>query len=133
MFTKKYQKYGIWDCEGAIPFWVSTDNADGSFIQPINHSEVIQIPTKRLDSFINEPIKLLKIEAEGGEPEVIYGCEQLLRRISFISVDLGRERGINQEHTIVEVTNFLLKHDFALLKFIAPSGRFTALFKNNLT
>ena len=41
----------------------------------------------RLDKLINERVRLLKVDAEGAEIEVIYGAENLLFQIDFIVID----------------------------------------------
>jgi len=74
---------------------------------------------------------LLKLEAEGGEPEVLMGCIEILQNIDYISADLGFERGVSEENTFPEVINFLLYNGFNVVKAIAPSGRNTVLFKNS--
>ena len=83
-----------------------------------------------MDSFFDKTkkIKLLKLEAEGAEPEALAGCEKLLKNIEYISADLGFERGANEESTIEDVTNFLLSRNFRLVKFELP--RVVALFVN---
>jgi FkbM family methyltransferase len=122
---------GLWDSDGSIPFYVSIENSDGSFIEPPVYTEVRKIKIARLDSLITQRIRFLKVEAEGGEPEVIRGCERILSNIEWISVDVGFERGVGKESTLVDVTNYLLGKNFSLENFIAPSGRWTALFRNN--
>ena len=47
-----------------------------------------------------EKIKLLKLQAEGAEPEVSKGSLNSLKNIKFITADLGPERGLNQESTL---------------------------------
>lgn len=121
---------GLWDGDGSLNFHVSSENADSSFITPLTFSEVIEVPTRRLDNIILDPIKFLKVEAEGAEPEVLRGCQKILPRIQWISVDVGFERGINQENTVAEVCNFLFAQGFKLEKFFSPTGRWTALFQN---
>lgn len=100
------------------------------FIEPktFSHTELLEV--NRLDVIIKSKIKLFKVEAEGCEPEVLEGAINLLSNIQYISVDVGFERGIKEENTFVEVNNFLYSHSFKLEKFISPSGRWTALFKN---
>ena len=36
-------------------------------------------------------IKLLKLEAEGAELQVLYGCKNILNKIEYISADIGFE------------------------------------------
>ena len=119
---------GLWKEDGELDFYVSSAGADSSFIQPFAFTTVTKIQTKRLDSIFRGPIKLLKIEAEGAEPEVLWGAEGLLAKIEYISADLGFERGVAQESTLVPVTNFLMERNFELLEVGYP--RIVALFRN---
>ena len=73
-------------------------------------------------------IKLLKIEAEGAEPEVLIGAEQTIKLCEYISVDAGPERGIEQKTTIKEVKQFLLSRNFTLIQ--KSFDRVVLLFKN---
>jgi FkbM family methyltransferase len=107
---------GLWDRDGTLDFYVSSQMADSSLIEPPEYDEKIQVPTRRLDSLLaGRRIKLLKLEAEGAEPEAIRGCEGLLGDIEYISADLGFERGIQQTSTLGEVTNFLLARGFEIV------------------
>jgi FkbM family methyltransferase len=120
---------GLWDSDGSLDFFVSSQMADSSLIEPPTYDEIIKVPTKRLDSLLpNQRIKLLKLEAEGAEPEAIYGAEGLLDRIEYVSADLGFERGVGQTSTLGAVTNFLLAHGFE----IVANGRkrLTVLYRN---
>ena len=118
---------GLWNENNNLDFYVSSHNADSSFFKPMTYTKKITISAKRLDSFFDKNIRLLKIEAEGAEPEVLVGCKKLLTKIDYISADLGFERGVLRENTLVKVTNFLLKHNFELLDFNSP--RICALYK----
>lgn len=122
--------YGLWNKNESLEFFVSSSNADSSFIKPKTYNDVIKIKGRRLDSFFDKTkkIKLLKLEAEGAEPEALVGCEKLLKNIEYISADLGFERGIREESTIEDVTNFLLSRNFRLVQFKLP--RVVALFVN---
>ena len=118
---------GLWNEDSSLEFYVSSHNADSSFITPSSYTETLSVTTKRLDSFLDQNIKLLKIEAEGAEPEVLMGCERILKNIDYISADLGFERGPLQESTLAPVTNFLLKNGFELIDFSSP--RIVVLYK----
>ncbi len=121
---------GLWDSDGELDFFVSSQMADSSFIEPPTYEKIIKVQTRRLDSlFTNRKIKLLKLEAEGAEPEVLYGCEKILDRIEYISADLGFERGVDQTSTLAAVTNYLLPNGFEMVKI--QQGRLTALFRNS--
>ena len=107
---------GLWDRNGELDFYVSSQMADSSLIQPPTYDEVIKVPTQRLDTLLpDRRIKLLKLEAEGAEPEAVAGCEGLLDNIEYISADLGFERGRDQTSTLAEVTNFLLRRGFEIV------------------
>ncbi len=91
--------------------------------------EHVKVDTNTLDNYeINESIKLLKIEAEGHEPEVLLGSLKTLKKVNYISVDFGAERGVDQDYTIVEVNNILYDNDFKLVNF--SDYRFIGLYKN---
>lgn len=112
-----YQSYnfGLWNKNRKIAFYDAFRGADSSFIKPNKDAKRIFIQARRLDSFINFKIKILKIEGEGAEPEIIYGCKEILNNIHYISADIGPERGFAQENTIAPVVNFLLKNNFVVV------------------
>ena len=66
---------------------------------------------------LEKKIKLLKLEAEGAEIEVILGAKNILKNIEYISADLGYERGKLEKSTLIPVTNFLLKNNYELVDF----------------
>ena len=120
---------GCWNNNDIIDFFVSSESADSSFIHPPSHVEKVEkIEVKRIDSFISKEIKLLKIDAEGGEYEVIQGCEGILNLISYISVDVGFERGKESQSTFVEVNQFLQRNNFELIAI--EKTRLITLYKN---
>jgi FkbM family methyltransferase len=122
---------GLWKEEVKKAFYVSSDGADSSLIAPAYFNEKISMQCKRLDqlNFNTSKIKLLKLEAEGAEPEVLMGAENVLRHIEYISADLGPERGSKNEETYHPVTDLLYEANFSLIK-INPE-RPTLLFRNN--
>ena len=94
-----------------------------------DHDSLI-VETKKLDDVSELPsteIKLIKIEAEGAEPEVLAGMPQTLKRTRFVAVDMGPERGIMQANTVVECSNFLNQTGFTMRAF--SHERCTALFE----
>lgn len=119
---------GLWHENGELKFYVAVRGANSSFIEPPEYESVTHVPTARLDSLVHEPIKLLKVEAEGAEPEVLQGCEGILHQIHYISADVSFERGLNQDSTIAPVTNFLLAHNFELV--CVGKRRRVALYRN---
>jgi FkbM family methyltransferase len=94
---------------GIYPFYVSTKNADSSFIEPKNFTDIIEVQSLRGDEFIlaNKiaSITLIKMDAEGFEPEIIAGFGDQIVNIEFFAIDVGPER-YGQE-TSIEIKNTL--------------------------
>ena len=113
-------------------FYVNHLDADSSFIEPSEYSEIEEIKTTTLDKFISEndikSIKLLKLEAEGFEPEILLGSKKSLPKIQYIAIDGGYERGINKDETFSEQTNILMRNGFKMIAVNFNWGR--ALFEN---
>ncbi len=95
-------------------FYISSEDADSSLIQPKIYAEKIVIETIRLDSWMKTKefptIDFLKIEAEGAEMEVLEGLGSQIKNTKKVSVDGGRER--YGEATADEVNQFLRLHGF---------------------
>ena len=109
-------------------FYVNDETGDSS-LEEFKSKFSIDINTKELDSFKYEKIKLLKIDAEGHELEVLLGAKSTLPNIEFIAVDMGPEKGKVNENTVSSVINFLISQDFNLVNF--RETRTTGLFKNS--
>jgi len=106
------------------------DNLGGnSSLVDFGAKESVLISTVELDKIeLPEKIKLLKIDAEGFEPEVLKGCLNTLSSIKYISVDYGHERGKEENSTITEVNKFLYNKNFELVKF--SEYRLIGLYEN---
>ena len=108
--------------------YIDSDGANTSLVD-FGSNNNYEVETITLDSLKLKNIKLLKIDAEGYEPEVLEGAKNTLKEIAYISVDYGNERGVEEKSTMVEVTNLLYLNNF---KLIADSNiRKVGLFKNN--
>ena len=118
----------LWKNNETKTFYVSSQSADSSIIKPRNIEKKIKVKAMRLDNFIDKKIKLLKLESEGAELEILIGAGDKLKLIEFISADLGYERGIKQESTFIPVTNYLYNRGFSLVE--VNHKRCVALFKN---
>ncbi len=119
---------GLWNEVGELEFFVSSQGADSSLIEPVSFDTRIKVPVDKLKAYVNSKVKLLKLEAEGAEPEILEGLGENLQLIEYISADLGYERGISCESTLVPVTNHLLERGFELVN--VSHGRICALYKN---
>lgn len=112
-----------------VLFYASSREADSSIYEPVSFTESSFVQAVRLDEFLasNIKIKILKVDAEGAEIEVLRGAEKILNQIEYIAIDLGFEKGINQETTAPQVINFLLANNFYVLNF---TRRNCFLFQN---
>ena len=81
---------------------------------------------KKFGDFKN--IKILKIEAEGGEPEILEGALKTLPKVEYITADLGYERGYKNEQTFTAFTNILMPKGFEMIDVF--QDRLTVIFKN---
>lgn len=93
---------------GLGSFYVSTASADSSLIEPKNFTEILNISVVRGDEFMNAEsvyyVSLLKMDAEGFEPEVLNGFGDKLNVIDFFAIDVGPERkGQTTDELVSEV------------------------------
>jgi FkbM family methyltransferase len=122
----------LWHEETELKFFSKNRSADSSIFETDGYDKVIIVPTLRLDDLLDryglDQIKLFKLEAEGAEPEILLGATRALPHIEFISADLGPERGLAQESTVIPVCNHLFKSGFELVSLYHK--RQVYLFRN---
>jgi len=99
---------------GEEDFYLKTDSADSSLHKPNGVSIKIKTKIVTLDSFFNnlelqQPV-LLKMDAEGHEPEVLRGGVVTLKHINWVSIDAGLERF--GKSTSTEVARILIEQGF---------------------
>lgn len=98
------------DVSGEVPFYFAADTADSSAVVPERFTHVKMVPSMRLADFIAEQsichdrVKLVKIEAEGYEPEVLRGLLPEVRP-HWLSVNCDPER--KGESPLEEVVDLL--------------------------
>ena len=126
--TGKVYNIGLWNKNTHKDFYVSSQGADSSLVRPVWFDEVVKVKVEQLERYISSPVKCLKLEAEGGEPEILEGLGKKLEKIEFITADLGFERGIYSDSTLAPVTNYLLSRGFELVD--VSHSRVCALFVN---
>tara|TARA_Y100000389_G_scaffold191680_1_gene218237 strand:+ start:535 stop:1413 length:879 start_codon:yes stop_codon:yes gene_type:complete len=118
------------DKNGESKLFLDSQGGDSSIIF-FGNENFERVKTITLDSLgIEKPIKLFKLEAEGYEPEVLAGSKKTLKKIHYVSVDFGAERGLNSESTIVDVNKFLTNNKFELISF--SKYRMVGLYRNKL-
>jgi len=102
------------DRDGQGTFWLMPETADSSLHKPSRNPVEFKVQTRTLDevfSLINFPRPaLLKMDAEGHEPEVLEGGRKTLERVDFITIDGGLERSGNS--TSSEVARILHETGF---------------------
>lgn len=88
----------LWDQRGMFRLKRSSKGFESSLIN-IDHGELIgkyMVKTERFDIWAKkrgiDKIDFLKVEAEGGEPEVIKGARGILSEVNKVAVDCGAER-----------------------------------------
>lgn len=110
---------GLWSEEAQLPFYLATDSADSSVIEPVKYERAVTVQLVTLDAALRDVsrIRFLKIEAEGAEPEVIAGAREVLSRTDYVAADLGPERGRMRASTLVPVVNTLTQCGFCLVEY----------------
>lgn len=124
----------LWSHVSEVEFFNSNDTGDSSIFKPHESVRPIKIQSTTLDKELTElgisQIALIKLEAEGAEPEILLGATETLKVTKFITADLGPERGIAQERTFTEVYAILKENGYDLIGK-NPGERECYLFKNN--
>lgn len=126
----------VWSEVGRRDFFPCNDSGDSSLIQQDTTVAPISVEVTTIDELLRvsqlinptEQIKLVKLEAEGAEPEVLRGMEKNLYRVEFVSVDVGAERGLSKENTLIGVLDVMTANGFEPIKFGLP--RAVLLFRN---
>lgn len=130
----KHYNLGLSNKIGISTLYVNEKDADSSLCENSCYTHKLDVKTTTLSEFVRkeriEKIKLFKLEAEGFEPEILEGAEEILQKIEFIAIDGGYERGKNQEETFSKLCNILISKKFTLKYINFIWGR--ALLRNSL-
>lgn len=122
-----HSNYALADKNSVEKFYVNEREADSSIIKPPRFDRIVEVKTTTLSDYIRdnkiENVKLLKLEAEGFEPEIIQGALNCIHLFEYVAVDGGNERGIDNEETLSAITNILIKHNFIMLSISFRYGR----------
>lgn len=121
---------------GRASFTLATSTGDSSLEE--QSGPRISVAVEKLDEvvariFPTGKLALLKIEAEGFEPEVLAGATETLKRTKLVTVDAGEER--LGESTAPSCVNLLLESGFQLRRVFLRRGIFlfsSALFDGAL-
>ncbi len=129
VISGKAHNLALWnEPNEGLTFYLKSAKADSSLLPVDNPTDKIQVPAERLDNVIERrPYKLLKLEAEGVEPEILEGASGVLDCFEYIAADVGFERGKEGGSTLPQVCNFLADHGFEIVGF--NGRRYTVLFR----
>ena len=121
---------GLSDRPGELMFYLSSNEGDSSFIKPQSYTHTISSEVTTLDIFKKKEnlksCKLLKLEAEGYEPEILDGAISFLTICDYVAVDGGPER--YGQPTFQAGDNQLNESGFKLIDRFKSKHR--ALYKN---
>ena len=114
-------------------FFSKENTGDSSLIEMKNFTKknTIEVKTlKFLDKYFTK-IKLLKIDAEGAEPEVLINLNKINVKIEYISVDTGHERGIRKLNTQKRCYIILKNNNYEKISTFNDGIRIVDLYKKN--
>lgn len=121
--------YALYSENTLKTFYLNGELADSSLEKSKESLDSIEVECIRLDSYFdnNENIKLLKLEAEGSELDVLHGAKKILKNINYITADLGFELESNTKNNLIEVNELLINNGFELIR---SHKRWVFLYKN---
>jgi FkbM family methyltransferase len=123
----------LWKEETFLNFYTDNGAGDSSFLPRDTSVNSHRIKASTLDLVARtlglQQIDVIKLEAEGAEPEVVLGGLDTLKITRFITADLGPERGPKQESTAYEVSKVLESEGFRVIA-TSRSPRHIHLFVN---
>ena len=130
LLEKEAHQIALWsDDTNALTFYLKPAKGDSSVLPIKGAIDEIKVPSARLDTVLpKRRYKLLKLEAEGAEPEILEGAAGIIENFEYVSADVGFERGMTAESTLPEVTNYLLARGFEICAF--NGARTCLLFRN---
>jgi FkbM family methyltransferase len=105
---------GLWSMDGELTFYQAPQSADTSAINEVGAPTVLTV--HKLDTLMagrDGRVRLLVGDAEGGEPEVLEGARETLRRTDFVALDAGYER--KGERTVETCTRLLEAAGFEIV------------------
>lgn len=125
-------RFGLWSEDGRLTFYSKPSTGDSSLFETEDYVDRTELQVRSLDSVAAEKdlknIAILKIEAEGAEPEILKGAVETLKLTKYVTVDCGFEKGLKKESTLIPVCNILIGNDFEAVDW--NPNRLTVLFRN---
>ena len=132
----KTRRYALWNESKVTDFYSKPESADSSIIEMAEPTRQARVNAVRLDTALDtnqlssvSGTTILKVEAEGAEPEVLEGAAGVLPYIDWVAVDCSPERGTERANTLVETNGLMYEYGFQLC-WAQVFGRVTALYRN---
>lgn len=118
----------LWKQAGEVTFYSAPDRADSSLFRPPGAGvTAFTAQATTLDALAGRhgigAVALLKMDAEGAEPEVLEGAAEVLARTRAVAIDTGPER--NGEETGPACAAILRDRGFAILPNPNPKRKIT--------
>jgi len=88
----------------------------------------VDVKTKTLNQIIKSDVKLLKVEAEGAEPEILLGLRDVKFIIDYIVVDVSFERGKLEQSTKKRCLTILKSYGYTVKSECKLEKRIILLF-----
>jgi len=110
------RRVALWHRRETLELFSDPETADSSIFDTGKARESRPVEALPLDEAgidLSGPgTHILKLEAEGAEPEILDGATETLKSLHYIAADCGYERGAEQRHTFLDVSNRLLPLGF---------------------
>ena len=129
----EFNSSALWKVNTTLRFYHANKTGDSSLLPKDLSAPNELIEARTLDSIVEtlgiNKINLIKLEAEGAEPEILDGAVKTLMKTRFVAADLGPERGPNELSTYFECRSKLENLGFKQFSSY-EGGRETYIFKN---
>jgi len=126
-----YQK-AVWSKKGAISFHLTRGWQQSSHYQP-NENVVdnfpkrerfdiikkIEMETDTIDNLVDKKIDFIKIDAQGGELEILKGANKTLDHVMGLEMEVGLHEIYLDQPLFHEVVNFMDEKDFVFIDLIS--------------
>jgi FkbM family methyltransferase len=125
----------LWSEVREMTLYSANDHGDSSLIKPPVVESTYSVLTQTLDSLLprfiesHRSIEVLKLEAEGAEPEVLKGGLDVLPYVKWVTADVGPERGLAARGTLAETSNILYHLGFHMVE--TNLRRVVCLYRNS--
>jgi len=120
-------KFGLSDIDDKKELFIDSLGADTS-LEKTDSNKSYKIEVKPLDYFNFKNVKLIKIDGEGHEEEILNGAKETLKNTKYVTIDHGPEKGPQKLRTTPEV--FLILMNAGFEPIASSKFREITLFKN---